>query len=137
MSGENTNLLNLEQASEEIEKWLDSKKILQQRRKDLEAQIELLTSAIMAGSLVLGEGNEFKQILSFSFGKDVTISELTYKHRMQMATIHLHMKDVKSTDADGRLLAHVAALTGKNKEIINKMDSSDYAIASAIAMFFL
>jgi hypothetical protein len=47
MSGENTNLLNLEQASEEIEKWLDSKKILQQRRKDLEAQIELLTSAIM------------------------------------------------------------------------------------------
>jgi hypothetical protein len=56
---------------------------------------------------------------------------------MQMATIHLHMKDVKSTDADGRLLAHVAALTGKNKEIINKMDSSDYAIASAIAMFFL
>lgn len=131
------NALNLEDASREIENWLDSKKITQQRRKDLESQIELLVSAMMQGSLSINpETNEFIQKLSFEFGKDVKFNELTFKHRMQMATIHLHMKDVKATDADGRLLAHISALTGKNKEIINKMDTSDYAISSAIAMFF-
>ncbi len=136
--------ITLEKASEEVESWLDYKKISAQKRKSFEEQIEILQEAICEGSLVLQKGGEdeadsfkFVQTLKFPFGKDVTISELTYRSRIGVATVHLHLKDVKSTDADGRLLAHVAALTSQNRELLKKMDTADYTTASAIAMFFI
>jgi hypothetical protein len=141
---ESKKLLTLEQAHEEIESWLDYKKISAQKRKSFEDQIETLQEAICEGSLVLEKGGEgesdsfkFVQALKFPFGKEEIIKELTYRSRIGVATIHLHLKDVKSTDADGRLLAHIAALTSQNKELLKKMDTVDYTTASAIAMFFI
>lgn len=134
--------ITLEAANEEIESWLDFKKISAQKRKSLSDQIETLIEAMCDGSLVLEKGDEsesfvFTQSLKFPFGKDEKITELKFKSRMGIATIHLHLKDVKSTDADGRLLAHVAALTSQNKEILKNMDTVDYSTSSAIAMFFI
>jgi hypothetical protein len=47
------------------------------------------------------------------------------------------MKNVKSDDADGRLNALIAALTGQPKGIITLLDTADRRIAIAIGIFFM
>ena len=70
-------------------------------------------------------------------GGSTAFKTLEYKPRLNMASIHLHLQGVKSADADGRVCAYVAALTSKPKELIKKLDTEDYGIAQAIAIFFL
>ena len=44
---------------------------------------------------------------------------------------------VKSDDGDGRLLAHIQALSGEVKGIITALDKEDIKIARSVAVFFL
>jgi hypothetical protein len=53
-------------------------------------------------------------------------------HEVQART-----KQVKAGDANGILMAYVAALTGENTGIIGKMDTEDYNICQSIAVFFV
>jgi hypothetical protein len=47
------------------------------------------------------------------------------------------MQGVKASDGDGRVCAYVAALSSQPKEVIKHLDTEDYAIATAVAVFFL
>lgn len=120
----------------EVTKWLDYKKVSQTKREELEKNIETITSAIEQGVLVLNEDKSFTQKLNFAIGENADVKELHYKPRVALGTIHLHMQGVKTGDADGRLAAYVAAVTSNPKELIKKMDTEDYSLALAIALFF-
>lgn len=130
-------LVSVEAATAEVESWLDTKKVSQQKRDDRADGIKILISAICEGGLSLKEDKTFVQKLKHTFGKDVLFEELEYKPRIHVGLIHQHLSNVKSDDPDGRLLAHVAALTGKPKEVLKKMDTEDFAVAQSIAYFFL
>ena len=54
-----------------------------------------------------------------------------------METIHAHLQGVKSSDADARVAAMCAAVTGNPKAIILKQDTEDYSIGQAVVVFFL
>lgn len=126
-----------EQAKQEVESWLDFKKIGEKKRESQEAQIESLVDAVAEGDLVLKEDKTFVQVLKFPTQGDIPIKELEYKPRLSMMNIHSQLEGVKSSDGDGRVLAYVAALTGKAKQIIRNLDSEDYNVSQAIAIFFL
>jgi hypothetical protein len=130
-------LVTMEVATSEIDSWLDAKKVSQQKRDDRADGIKILISGICEGNLTLKEDKTFVQKLKHEFGKDIIFTELEYKPRIHVGLIHQHLTNVKSDDPDGRLLAHVAALTGKPKEVLKKMDTEDFAIAQSIAYFFL
>lgn len=131
--------VSLEVAEKEVGKWLDHKRVKQSTReeKTTKESIEELVGAVMDGDLTLGEDFSWQHHLNFPLGKNEDVKTLSYKPRLGVGTTHRHLEGVKSGDADGRLLAYVAALTNKPKSILKTMDTVDYGIARGIAVFFL
>ncbi len=133
--------ISREQATNEVNDWLNYKKINERKREAYVESIETLIDGIESGSLSINEEKTFIQVLNFPIGTDGTdtlaVKTLEFKPRLKLSTVHLHLQGVKSTDADGRLIAYVAALTSKPKDLIKAMDTEDFSIGQAIAIFFL
>ena len=124
-------------AKEEVDKWLDCKRVNEKKRESYEDNIETLIDAVAAGILVLNEDNAFIHNLIFPLKGELPIKELVYKPRIKVSAIHTHLKGVKTSDADGRICAYVAALTSKPRAVITDLDTEDFSIAQSIAVFFL
>ncbi len=130
-------IIDINTATKDVEKWLDHKRIGQRKRETYKASIESLVGAVCDGFLSLNDEFEWIHKLKFEIGESGQYKELAYKPRMDVEEIQTSLQGVKADDADGRLLSYVAALTGKGKGICKKLDSEDYSIAQAIAIFFL
>lgn len=131
-----TPLVSDEQAREEIEAWLDYKKIDDSQREDQESTIKALISYVKSGHLVLNEDKTFTHNLKFEL-ESAGIKELTYKARITEREITQKLHGVKADDGDGRLAAHIAALTGQVIGIVRALDKEDFKIARSIALFFV
>lgn len=133
--------ISREQATNEINSWLDYKKVGEKKREAYADSIEALVSAVENGSLSLTPEKVLVQELSFPIGEDgkdtMAVKTLEFKPRLKISTVHNHLQGVKSTDADGRVHAYVAALTSKPKDLIRAMDTEDFSTSQAIAIFFL
>jgi hypothetical protein len=130
--------INFEQAEAEVKIWLDYKKVGDKKREANKDSIESLIEAVCEGNLTLDlETKVFTQHLKFPTEGEMPMSSLEYKPRIKIQTVHHHLQDVKVTDMDGRILAHVAALTSKPKALIKSLETEDYSIAMAIAVFFV
>lgn len=128
----------LDKAMEEVEQWLDSKRVREKKRDLYAENIEELAEAISAGDLRTDDQGRFVQKLAFPIGEgEKQFTELTYKTRVPVGKFHVHLKGVKADDVDGRIMAYVAGLTDAGKGIISQMDGVDYEISKAIAVFFL
>jgi len=126
-----------ESAIEEITQWLDYKKLSENKREAQKDQIDTLVEAMVDGSLVLQPDKTLVQKLKWEIGEGSGATKsLSYKPRLRMSEVHEKMHGVKSSDADGRIIAYVCALTSEAKGIIKAMDTEDYSIAQAIAIFF-
>jgi len=129
--------INPEQATKEINAWLDSKKIMHATKEANQDSIDLLIDGMVEGLLTVEKSNEIIHSLAFPIGDDDKIKNLTYKHRINDRILEPYLKGVKPADSDGRLIAYIAALTGQLKAVIKNMDSVDKKISLAIAVFFL
>lgn len=130
---ENEKAAGLEVAKAEVKKWLDRKRIGQSERDAREFQIETLQSAIMDGLLVLTDKG-WKQKLNFPL-EDVNVNELNYRDRM---TANENIAASGNAGGNPQLVmsCFISHLTGEASELIRKMDTVDYKIASAIGIFF-
>ena len=126
-----------EVAAQEIEKWLDYKKINDRKREQYKDSIDALIDAVSDGVLTVDEDHNLVQSLKFPIGNEVTTSKLEYKPRLKVASVHSALQGVKTADADGRICAYIAALTSQPKGVITALDTEDYSIGQAIAIFFL
>lgn len=127
-------------ADQEIISWMDYKKIPASSRESeaLKNSIETLSEAIQEGILTLDEETfKFKQTLLFEIGEEAKITELVYHPRLNDKMLKPHLSGVKGNDGDGRLLAHIAALTNKPKAVLELLDTVDKRTAQALAIFFL
>lgn len=125
-------------ATKEVNSWLNSKKVLNSQRESNEENVDLLIEAVMEGILIFDDKtNIIKHKLNFPLGDAEDIKELTYKHRLNDRMLEPYLKGLKPNDGDGRLAAHICALTEKPRGIIRNMDSVDKKISVAIAVFFL
>lgn len=129
----------LVQAQQEINDWLDSKKVPMYKRDELEKEILALVKALQYGMLTL-ENRVFRHKLLFplkSESEQVVLDELRYEPRLRGEAIDLALKGVKPDDTAGFIKAHIVALTGKSKGQIGLLDTEDRNIARAIAVFFM
>lgn len=127
--------ISKEVATEEVNKWLDYKKVKSKKREAYKDAIESLSDAISEGALILNEDFSFTQNLDFPVGSDKQIKSLEFKARVDVATIQKYMNGVST--GDGRILATIAALSGQEKAVVSKLDTEDYSVASSVAIFFL
>lgn len=130
--------VSLDVAEQEIESWLDHKKIRAKKREANADQIEVLVEAVQDGSLTFDEeSGKLIQILSEPLGNNEHRDKLSFKPRLKIGDLHRHTKGVQAGDGDGRLLAYISALTDEPKALIQDMDSTDYSISASIAIFFM
>ena len=133
--------LSTEIAEEEVKKWLEYKRISFNREDEEDmAKFKNLVKGFMIGNLILQDDFKITQKLKWPLqdesGNDA-VSELVYKPRLNVKQINAKMKGVKATDADGRIVGYVAALTDQNTGIIEKLDTADNSVAQSIVMYFL
>lgn len=127
-------------AQEEVTKWLDFKKVSESRRDDSKGNIKVLVEAISKGHVILNEDMTLTHKLLFPIEDSKgspAVTELKYKPRIKVETVLHHLQGVKAGDADGRVLATLAAVAGKSRGLLVKMDSEDYSISQAVVVFFL
>jgi hypothetical protein len=127
-----------EVAIEEIDSWLDKKKVYESTRETHKDSIDVLIDAVVNGDLTLDEKtNELRHKLLFPDAVNNAITELVYKPRLNDQLVRPHLNGIKNNDGDGRLIAHTAALTSQSKNILSQLDSADKKIMMSIVVFFL
>lgn len=131
--------VTIETAIADVNKWLDYKKISEKKRLVQKDQIDTLVDAVVEGNLILNEDNSWKQILKFPLEGEgnLALKELTFKPRIGVSEAQIQLQKFKSSDADGRVMAYVLALTRTATELIKKLDTEDYSVCQGIAIFFI
>ncbi|MBX9450024.1 MAG: phage tail assembly protein [Taibaiella sp.] len=134
------NVVSLEVAQQEVNKWLDSKKIKEKARETHSESIESLVSSVADSTLILNDDNSFCHKLNFqvlSESGEPILSELVYKNRLTVGEVNMANKGVAHNDVDGRILTYMSVLTNTPKGKLMKLDTQDYAVARSIVVFFL
>jgi len=128
-------------AEKDVTFWLDKKKISTGHRELNENFIDQLADAVQEGNLVLDKDtNEWTYELAFPVNDEKggeALGTLKFKSRLNDVMLRPFLNGVKNDDADGRLLAHTAALTGANKGLLKLIDSVDKRVVMAITVFFV
>lgn len=126
--------VTMEQAMNEINSWLDAKKVRPSNRDERDMQIKDLANAICEGILEYNpQDHTLKHNLLFPIGGTESI---TYKHRLTQPELEGRLKGVDSFTTDGRLTAYIGALTGTALNVARMMDSEDRKLAQSICIFF-
>lgn len=131
------NKVSRDVAQQEVESWLDKKKVLQTTRETNDNDINTLVGAITEGVLTLNDKGEFEHTLQHPFGEEESVTGLVYKNRLNDRMLRPYLVGVKPTDADARITAYICALTGQARGIIDQLDTIDKKIAMSITVFFL
>lgn len=127
-----------EVAEKEVNKWLDHKKVDENKRASNSDNIAALKLAIEEGYLTYdSKENIFVQKLKFPIGDGESIKEFKYKSRLKMSEVQTRTKNVKASDAFGMVTAYICALTGQNSGLVSELDTEDHRVAQSIAVFFL
>jgi len=132
--------VSAEIARQDVERWLDFKRVSAKKRAAVADTIEAIAEAIEQGTLVVNDDCSITHKLIFpienSEGQQ-TVEELKYKARVTTEAISIRMRDVKLTDAHGMFIAYASALTNQSTALIKKLDTEDFRVAQSIVTFFL
>jgi len=135
MSGEK---INRETAVEDINRWLDARRVKDRKRETFKEQIDVLVDAVMDGLLVVRkEDNHLVHTIEFPAKTEAPIKTLEYKLRITVAELHAAQAAETNVTSNTTFYAYIQALTGVVKQTLLKFDSSDYNICQAVAVFFM
>lgn len=126
-----------EVATNEINGWLDKKKVYDATRETNRESIEILIEAMTKGDLSLNDKGEFTHKLLFPDALNGAATEFKYKARLNDDMVRSHKQGIKANDFEGMWAAYGAALTAQPKKLINLLDSADKKIFNAIVVFFV
>lgn len=126
-----------EQATREVDSWLEAKKIGPAKREQKKVFIENLIGFVMDGTLVLKEDKTFVHNLKFAIGDNESIKTFEYKPRINMQQVRAQLQGVKSDDGEARMAAYIAVLTSQNSGLMKALDTEDNSVAESIAVFFI
>ena len=129
---------NREACAKEFDAWLDFKRVSASKRADNEANEKVLVDAMEEGSLTINPDDSFsmKYDLVFPIGNEGQIKSMTFKSRMTVAD-KKPLAKVDPMDADGRLAAILAALSGQHTRILGELDTEDMRTLQSLAVYFL
>lgn len=131
-------VVSRETAELEVNKWLDFKGVTERKREKQKDNIEFLIDSVESGLLILNEDHSFTQVLIVPFENEIPIKEIKFRARCPVSVFQKQLQGIKaSNDPLGVVMAYISGLTGQPKGIIQALDSDDYGVASAIAVFFM
>ena len=131
-------VMPLEQAVNEINGWLDYKRIEESDRATYSEQINKLADKIAKGVLSIDQDKIMTMCLAFPVEVAGTpVETIAIKPRVTTKEVKDKSMNVRAGDADGRLLAYVAASTGLQQQVIDKLDMLDFNLLNIIMVFFM
>jgi hypothetical protein len=120
-------------ATEDINTWLDGKKITPTEREAKKDDIERIVARIMDGTVTIDSSTRvITHKLLFPLER---VTEIKYQPRLDGATLNPLLKHVDMNMS--MYSAYGAALTGQPLGVINKLDSEDLKVVKAISGFFM
>jgi hypothetical protein len=128
--------VSLEIAKEEITRWLDFKKVSESKREVNKETISLLEEGVADGYLVVNEDHTLTHNLKFPIEGELPIKSLTYKPRITVGELQAKNKK-QGTDLGSMIIGYAAAISSQNTGVIKKLDTDDYSITQAVALFFV
>ncbi len=134
--------VSVQVAGEEVNKWLDFKRVKPSQRAVYARKISTLIEAVMYGNLVIKP--DFSLVHNLNFPLEIlnadksvasTIDTLEYKARLTAKDISECMNGNIDNEMDNTI-AYGAALSGEATGLMAKLDTSDIAILSSVGVFF-
>lgn len=130
-------MIDAEKAREEVEQWLDLRKVKPREREQKAEDIETLIEAVRYGEIAIQEDGTLLQELTEEVPGSTPTTSLTYKKRLNVALLRQEQKGVKATDSQGLMLSYLATLTGKPKGLLEKLAYQDYKLGTTIVGLFI
>ncbi len=128
------NTVDQETARQDVEKWLDIRRVTEKQRANIGEAITGLVELFMEGRLSLNADGEMVQRLLFPEAVN-GIEALTYKSRLRVDEIEQCRALSKKNEYEYQRQA-IAKLTNVAPAEIRGMDSVDWAVAQAVFGFF-
>lgn len=130
----------LEKAQEEVDNWLDAKKVKPGDRVTNQKFISTLIEAIQYGNLELdADTNTFTQKLDFPLTNSAgteTLTSLKYNPRGQTGSLQSKTANLNGIGM-AVYVAYASSLTGELVATLNRLDTEDFKVLQAIITFFL
>lgn len=133
-------------ARQDIEAWLDAKRIPAGKRKEAKEVIKTMTRAVVDGLLIWdGDQKRLTQVLIWPLGENEDIKTIEYKNRVTQGDISARMKGL-NTDSDSSdtgdmtskvMGVYLSAISGLNAALVDRLDTVDYNVAQAVISFFM
>lgn len=133
------NKVSEEIAEKDFTDWLSRNHIPHKRRELYKDHADIIKESIMSGDLVFNDDATFTLKLNSSIGSNTSpIGELKFNARVNRKMAMPHLSGVKADDADGRIIAYMAAATGiRSKLLLQELMPEDQRIADSIVVFFI
>jgi hypothetical protein len=126
-------VLSLELAQQEVEEWMNVKKVRTSVREANKENIQVLADGFMDGLLALNkETNEITQELMHPTDG---VKKLVFKSRLTAGDKSKYLSRAKS-DINSQIVALLAALSGENSALIAGLDTDDIAVSRSLTSFF-
>lgn len=131
--------VSMEVAIQEIERWMDYKKIKAKKREASRAFIDIMVDAVASGNLIVEEDHKLKMILDFPIeGEGGGIKEITFLARITEINKDPYRRNIKTDTFEGQTMLTLCALTRQPINVIKHLDEgTDRSLAEAIALFFM
>lgn len=125
-------------AEKEVYAWLDMQGITEKQRELFVSSIERIIDAVQNGYVTINpETNSITQKLKFPFGKEIKITELTYKPQITVQDVMDAKRLLDPEDVMSTTFAHLSAATGELCVSLFKMNNKDFKLCDAIILFFM
>lgn len=120
----------------EVKKWLDYKCVNPKKQEEFKVNVDAMADALVDGTFTLNDDMSITHNLNFPVGSEKQVKEIKYKPRLTAMENRVNCKG-DYAHGDGRIVGIIAGLTGLPKNIIEALDTEDFGMAGAVALFFL
>lgn len=132
--------VSLEQATKEVEGWLDFKKVSEKKRDTYKDAIQNLIEGIQYGLVIVEDDFKIKQVLKFPLmdaSGATFLSELVFVPRITSVGLKKYAGSIIPNNGNSKLLATAAALCDKGVSHLEKLDTEDLNTVQSVAIFFI
>ena len=125
--------VNRDVAVQEINKWLDVRKVPEKRREELSGTVDVLVDAVVSGSLIVDKATGGLELTVES----IDDKKLKFKPRIRAKELRVRVSKLSSAeDAMGMQIAYASALTDVTMAVLENLDMDEFKIVGAIVVFF-
>lgn len=125
-----------EVAEQDVNAWLDNKRVRDTQREANKTSVESLIEAVMYGDISI-DTKTFTITHTLQCKVEGLFDSLNYKPRITVGDRQKVSSAMKANDVESIILCTVAAISDKSASHIQRMDTEDYKIAQAVAVFFM